>query len=449
MKIRFVSHASFSVESGGVTLLCDPWLFGKAFNQGWALLSPAATVPWEEIDYVWISHQHPDHLNFPTLKSLPHQERNKLTMLYQKHASQRIPRVLRGLGYSNVQELTLNKWTQLRGGIEVLCGSVGSMDSWIAIRAERMNILNLNDCVIEPGHLKHISKLVGQVTVLLTQFSFANWIGNHADELREVEAKLQELRFRVTSLNPDITIPFASFIYFCSQENSWMNEFAITPRRVAGQNLPGVNFMYPGDEWDSNVQRFRSPEAIDKYMNDVAAPKVIDRTPEAISIHVVQQAVNRTLRAVRFRFGRFLIGRIKPFSIYLHDLDKALLVNPAGTCEVQDATPDTRESARYVMCSQVAWYAFAFSWGWAAMDVSGMYFDRRFKEPNPLAFYLNLLATECLCFGSVGQTKRTLEFLWAKRCELSYRMWAHLNLRKRAAMNTNSETDAIAESRAS
>jgi UDP-MurNAc hydroxylase len=449
MKIRFVSHASFSVESGGITLLSDPWLFGKAFNQGWALLSPAATVPWEKIDYVWISHQHPDHLHFPTLKSLPPQEKNRLTMLYQKHASERIPKVLRGLGYSNVLELPLNKWTQLRDGIEVLCGSVGSMDSWIAIRAERMNILNLNDCIIEPEHLKYISKLVGKVTVLLTQFSFANWIGNYADELGEVEAKLRDLRFRVEFLKPEATIPFASFIYFCSQENSWMNEFAITPQRIADQGLTAVNFMYPGDEWDSNVRRFRSTEAIEKYMNDIARPKAIDCTPPAASIHTVQQAVNRTLRTVRSRFGKILIARIKPFSIYLHDLDKILFVNPAGTCEVWDATPDTRASARYVMCSQVAWYSFAFSWGWAAMDVSGMYSDRHLKEPNSLAFYLNLLSTECLSFGNVYQTKRTVEFLWAKRHELAYRARSHLNRSRQSDVETGIKKEAFAERRAS
>jgi UDP-MurNAc hydroxylase len=449
MKIRFVSHASFSVESGGITLLSDPWLFGKAFNQGWALLSPAATVPWETIDYVWISHQHPDHLHFPTLKSLPPQEKSRLIMLYQKHASPRIPKVLRGLGYSNVQELTLNKWMSLRGGMEVLCGSVGSMDSWIAIHAERMNILNLNDCIVEPDHLKYISKLVGKVTVLLTQFSFANWIGNYSDELGEVEAKLRDLRFRVGLLKPEATIPFASFIYFCSRENSWMNEFAITPQRIAVEGLPGVNFMYPGDEWDSDVRRFRSTEAIEKYMNDIAGPKMIDGTPPAVSIHTVQQAVDRTLRTLRSRFGRLVIARIKPFSIYLHDLDKILLVNPAGTCEVWDARPDTRASARHVMCSQVAWYSFAFSWGWAAMDVSGMYSDRRFKEPNPLAFYLNLLSTECLNFGSVYQTKRTLEFLWAKRHELAYRARTHLNRRTQRAAETGSKHEAFAERRAS
>jgi hypothetical protein len=449
MKIRFVSHASFSLESGGITLLSDPWLFGKAFNQGWALLSPAATVPWEKIDYVWISHQHPDHLHFPTLKSLPPQEKNRLTMLYQKHASPRIPKVLRGLGYPNVQELTLNKWTTLRGGIKVLCGSVGSMDSWMAIHADKMKVLNLNDCIIEPDHLKVISKLVGKVTVLLTQFSFANWIGNYADELGEAEAKLRDLRFRVDLLKPEATIPFASFIYFCNQENCWMNEFAVTPKRIADMGLSGVNFMYPGDEWNSDIRNFHSTEAVDKYMNDIAGPKVIDGTPPSVSIHTVQQAVNRTLRTVRLRFGRFLIARIKPFSIYLHDLDKVLIVNPAGTCDACDATQDLRESARYVMCSQMAWFAFAFSWGWAAMDVSGMYSDRRLRESNPLAFYLNQLSTECLSFGSVRQTKRTLEFLWAKRHELAYRARTHLNRRTQSAVETGSQQEAFAERRAS
>jgi hypothetical protein len=446
MKIRFVSHASFSVESNETTLLCDPWLFGKAFNQGWALLSPAAMVPWEKIDYVWISHQHPDHLHFPTLKSLAPHHRKRLIMLYQKHASQRIPRVLQGLGYSSVRELTLNKWTPLRDGIKVMCGSTGSMDSWIAIRTEGMNVLNLNDCFFEPGHLMYISKLVGKVTVLLTQFSFANWIGNHADEKGEVAAKLRDLQFRVHLLKPELTIPFASFIYFCNEENNWMNEFVVTPRRVAELDLPGVNFMYPGDEWDSDVRTFHSVEAIEKYMHDVARPKVIDPTPLAISINIIEHAVNRTLRKAREQFGKLIIGRIRPFSIYLHDLDKVLLVNPAGACEVQETTRDTRDAARYVMCSQVAWYAFAYSWGWGAMEVSGMYLDRRLEEANPLGFYLNILSTEFLSFASLRQAERTVAFLWAKRHELGYRVWGRLIRRKESDIETTDQRASIAAS---
>jgi UDP-MurNAc hydroxylase len=441
MKIRFVSHASFSIESNGTTLLCDPWLFGKAFNQGWALLSPSAPVSWEDIDYVWISHQHPDHLHFPTLKSLTAQQRSRLTMLYQKHASQRIPKVLKGLGYSTVEELKLNRWIPLRGGIEVMCGSAGSMDSWIAVRADGITLLNLNDCVISPGYTACIAKQVGDVTILLTQFSFANWIGNHADELGEAERKLQDLQYRVKFLGPKITIPFASFIYFCNQENSWMNSFAVTPQRVADLDLPGVNFMYPGDEWDSDKRRFNSDEAVSRYMSDLEQPKTIDETPPSVSSALVEQSVNRTLRTVRGRFGRAVISKLSPFSIYLHDLNQVLVVNPAGACQVLVGTKQNTTAARYVMCSQVAWYAFAYSWGWGALEVSGMYLDRDCKSPNRLAFYLNLLATECVSFDSTRHALRTLEFFWAKRHELTYRLW-----KRCGHMATNNAVGASSQS---
>jgi hypothetical protein len=143
-------------------------------------------------------------------------------MLYQKHASPRIPKVLEGMGYENVRELALNRWIPLRDGMEVMCGSVGSMDSWLAIRTEGITVLNLNDCVMTQAHLEHVAKLTGKTNVLLTQFSFANWIGNHCDEKGEADRKLADVRFRVNFLKPEFTIPFASFIYFCNAENSWM-----------------------------------------------------------------------------------------------------------------------------------------------------------------------------------------------------------------------------------
>jgi UDP-MurNAc hydroxylase len=422
MKLRFVSHASFSVEGNGTTVLCDPWLLGKAFNRGWALVSPAASVDWADIDYVWISHQHPDHLNFPTLKSLPRQERQSLTMLYQKHASDRIPKVLQGMGYRNILELKLHNWISLPSGLQVMCGSCGSMDSWIAIRAEDITVLNLNDCVLSPQHLENVARLVGKVTILLTQFSFANWIGNKADERGEIARKLEDFQYRVRFFQPEVTIPFASFIYFCNQENSWMNGFVITPQRIADLNLPSVSFMYPGDEWNSSERVLHSIDAVNKYMQDISAEKTIDPTPRSVSPSTLHQVVNRTLRSVRARFGRLLIGQIKPFTIYLHDLDKVLLIDPANTCEILEATDETRDTTRYVMCSQVAWYAFAYSWGWGAMEVSGMYSDRLLNEPNQLAFYLNILATDVLPFGGVRQMLRTLEFFWTKRAELAFRI---------------------------
>lgn len=425
MKVRFVSHASFSVESNGTTLLTDPWLVGKAFNNGWCLLSPAASVPLEKVDYFWISHEHPDHLNFPTLKSIPPQERGRISVLYQRRASPRIVKALVGLGYTNVHELPLHRWVRLRSGMEVMCGSVGSMDSWLAVRAEDKCILNLNDCLLGRRHMRQLRDLVSApISLLFTQFSFANWIGNYADDRRAAERKVRDLQVQREFFKPEGTVPFASFIYFCNRENSWMNNFAVTPRRIEQMQLPGVHFMYPGDEWDSAVGHFHSAEAVRRYMSDLQALS-IDPTPPSVNPDSMIDAVTRMLRVLHSRFGRLLIGRIAPFNVYVHDIGKIAKVDPGNSsCDVVDATEESQRNARYVMCSQVLWFTFSNSWGWGAMEVSGMFIDREYstKGENPIAFYLTLLSTECLDFGGVAQSLRTLGFLWSKRVEISERV---------------------------
>ena len=36
--LKFLNHASFMIESSDSILLCDPWLEGCAFDNGWSLL---------------------------------------------------------------------------------------------------------------------------------------------------------------------------------------------------------------------------------------------------------------------------------------------------------------------------------------------------------------------------------------------------------------------------
>ena len=57
-----------------------------------------------------------------------------------------------------------------------------------------------------------------------------------------------------------------------------MNELMITPEWITAMNLPGVNFMYPGDQWDSTRRAFRFKEAVAAYMADIRNIK-IDPTP--------------------------------------------------------------------------------------------------------------------------------------------------------------------------
>jgi hypothetical protein len=305
------------------------------------------------------------------------------------------------------------------------------MDSWIAIRAEGDCVLNLNDCVLSLRHLEDVRKLVGPVSLLFTQFSFANWIGNHRDEKGEVSRKLAEVRQRVNLFSPEATVAFASFVYFCNQENHWMNDFMITPHDVLAMNLPGVNFMYPGDTWESSTRTFDTVHAIKKYDQD-RRRIVIDPTPPPVALSNLLSAGNRLLRNLESRFGKYLIRRLECVEFYLHDHDKVLRIIPAcGLCEFSD-DPELKATARYVMCSQVAWFTVAFTWGWAAMEVSGMYLDREFgrKADHRIAFYLNLLSTEFLDLRDPRRAARTISTLWSKRREITYRLLGRWGLRR-------------------
>lgn len=423
MKVRFVGHASIFIECQNQTILCDPWLVGKIFNNGWALLSPSSPPPFSTVDYIWISHEHPDHFNFPSLKGIPDADKSRIKVLYQRHASPRIVEALYKLGFSQVIQLPLYKWFRLVQNLEVFCGSSGTMDSFIAVRDGKETLLNLNDCVYNVEQLRYIKRRIGDVSLLFTQFSFAQWVGNDYDEAHGAEQKIEQLTQQIKIFKPEFTVPFASFVYFCNEENCRMNAWANTPDSIAQLNLRGVNFMYPGDEWDTNAKTFYSQKAREKYRVDYANVK-IDPTPNLVDIDQISQAVEKRLQEMRIKIPRWWLRRIPSFAIYIHDLNKIMEVNLArGVYHIIEGDDQRCQTARYVMCSQVAWFTFAFSWGPNTTLVSGMFRDRHFVKEgrkggwNPFFRWQDKLSTQVLRFGSVRQSMRTINFWWRKKGE--------------------------------
>jgi UDP-MurNAc hydroxylase len=431
MKIRFVGHASIAVESHSQTILCDPWLMGKVFNDSWALVSQASPPPWAEVDYIWISHEHPDHFNFPSLKSIPDTDKARIKVLYQRHASPRIVDAFLKMGFSQVIELPLYKWFRLRPDLKVFCGSSASMDSFIAIRDDQECILNLNDCVLNLDQIRYIKRRVGLVSGLFTQFSFANWVGNDHDETHGAERKIKQLTQQIEVFKPEFTVPFASFVYFCNEENCRMNAWVNTPDDIAQMNLPGVNFMYPGDEWNSNSRTFNTERALEKYRADFANIK-IDSTPPAVDITKISEAVKKRLQEMTSRVPKALLKRTEPFAIYVHDLDKIVEVDPArGVHSILEGNEQQRQAARYVMCSQVVWFTFAFSYGPNTTAISGMYLDREFGKNGKngwesFSWLQNKLSTEVFRFVNRQATLRTINYWWRKKGEIFFRYTGQL-----------------------
>jgi len=205
MELEWVNHAGLVVHTGSLHLITDPWIEGPAFNSGWKLLSP--TKFWypdfERITHIWISHEHPDHFSPPNLKCIAEKFRKRIKVLFHSTKDKRVLRTCTEMGFST-QELPPQEWIDLDGGVRMICGTQGLIDSWMAVKADNTLLLNMNDCVFTyQSSLEKVRELVqplGPIDVLLTQFSYANWVGNPEDRAahrRFAERKRAEIRRQV------------------------------------------------------------------------------------------------------------------------------------------------------------------------------------------------------------------------------------------------------------
>lgn len=281
MKLEFVNHSSFVLEARGVRLICDPWLDGHAFDRSWGLLSPSAfrIEDFARITHVWFSHEHPDHFHPPTLQRIPPEVRARITVLFQETRDRKVVEHCKSLGFGDVRELPDEEWVEIAPGVRVLCVSIGGFqDSWLCVRTPERTLLNLNDGFLtQRERIERVARAVGSVDVLATQFSISGWDGN-AEELdrrrRGARTMLARAVAQCLTLKPRFVLPLASFVWFCHEENAYMND-AVLPigeveRELAASTDARPVLLYPGDEWTVGAEHDNTP-AIARYEADQAS----------------------------------------------------------------------------------------------------------------------------------------------------------------------------------
>ena len=100
--IQFINHASYLYECNEFIFICDPWVEGAAFNNGWNLLDNSTSnellisriLKTEKPLYIWYSHEHSDHFSISFLKDLKKYDLN-ITILFQKTLDSRVVSFLR------------------------------------------------------------------------------------------------------------------------------------------------------------------------------------------------------------------------------------------------------------------------------------------------------------------------------------------------------------------
>ena len=274
MKFEFINHSCFNIVFNQKSLTVDPWIDGLVFNKSWALLSSTTKDSMHTVnssDFIWFSHEHPDHFNPQNIKNFP---QNK-TYLFQKTKDKRVINYLKKFS-KKVVELESNNIFSLSNNFTIQAFPFQDLDSFCVIRVGGLTILNLNDCHIKKTkELSFIKENVGVIDILMVQFSYAIGKTNKNDSFKRKKIAneiLENLNLIISYLKPSKVIPFASFCYFSRRDNfhhnDSINKIDDTIKYLKINN-PYVDFLcfYPGDVWNFKSQ-WNNDSSFHKYNED-------------------------------------------------------------------------------------------------------------------------------------------------------------------------------------
>ncbi len=225
--IRFLNHSCIQIKGIDTTILCDPWFEGSAFGNGWSLLHDNShNINNLKFDYIWISHEHPDHFSLPTINKL----KGSKKFLYQKTIDKKVKFFLEKKGHE-VIELP-NKIPKKVGDLLLTSVVCDGYDSSLIVKFQDGKVvININDARVDlNGHIeKDIIPVLksDRVDLLMFQFSYANWAGNPGDfNIAKHQQYLVDKKndYAISKLSPKMIMPFASFIYYSNEENFYWNE---------------------------------------------------------------------------------------------------------------------------------------------------------------------------------------------------------------------------------
>lgn len=346
-------------------------------------------------------------------------------MLFQRHYDAEVVSWLRKQGFKDVQELPHGEWVNLSPECQVACYQVGHIDSALAIKAGGETILNINDCDVPDTTFKRISRQLGQIDLLLNQFSIAGWSGNADDPARRREAAddiLNKFVRDAQRLNPRYILPFASFIRFSHAENAYMNSAVNSLDEVVARvGKERLLVMYPGDAWDSASGPFNGTDAaLSRYRQDWSEVEAQPlRSHEAVSMEKILEAANQRITDLQHKYHRYLLRWVPPVSFFVTDLGRSFVVDLGkGARELPSAHQD---NCTVSLGSQAAWHAFAMRFGLPTLGVSGRFrinhSEQDFKRLKKLcsAYSSGLYTRKAPRFG-IGW--RMFEFWWRRRLDI-------------------------------
>jgi UDP-MurNAc hydroxylase len=271
MRVTYYGQACILIEAAGKKILTDPWLTEGAYFGTWFhthILADAGITPQtfpKDTDYLFLSHEHEDHVDPETLRQFP----SDVPVLICEFPTPRFRHYLKSLGLENIRELPAGQEVNLANGLSatILGTAEYTNDAALLVEGDGARVLNETDCKLSYTDLERIGR--NRLDIGFYMFSGANWYPMMYDYPEHIQQDLVQKRRRsllrsfvqrIKLTKPRVAVPAAGPCTVLDPELRWLNsnergifidpEEAINALKTANVGVE-PQYMAATDVWDT------------------------------------------------------------------------------------------------------------------------------------------------------------------------------------------------------
>lgn len=226
INVRYIYSACVITTTPDLSILHDPWFTEGIYDGSWFHF-PKVKNPLEsigDIDFIYISHIHPDHYDSDFLKKYFQKYKTKKIFI-ANHSPNHLAGKMRADGIEPTiltEKLTIGNTT-----IEIVphkTGSVSDIDSAIVIKYHSNSnklhcVVNANDIIFDEDMLSRLKSVANEVDILLCGYTgagpYPQTYYNAIDSQLSMEANNKKMAFferyktLVKTIDAKVNMPFA------------------------------------------------------------------------------------------------------------------------------------------------------------------------------------------------------------------------------------------------
>lgn len=266
MKVTYPGHANLLVE-GRLNFMCDPWLVGEHINNCTVWFYPPRRITIADLprlDFIFVSHDHPDHCNEATVRALPKDIPFYILNFPNNHDVVKTRLKKWGVKTIHVLEPKVRHQIEANTFITIYPSDVGFIDSAAVIEHDGKTFLHANDCELSMATFREIGERFKIDIAFLPYAGFSGFpamyefpieVRDRLAHKKKIDA-VRNFFEAAQALRTKYAVPAAGDLVILKEEYAWSNYYDRTsPDEVvslAKTMCPGVEVlsMRAGDAFE-------------------------------------------------------------------------------------------------------------------------------------------------------------------------------------------------------